>query len=60
MQGPPMMIRAACVIGMLARPGLSWKLVVQGGLRRPSEDKLIRCVWWYSARSGGHFGVVLM
>ncbi len=56
MQGPPMMIRTACVIGMLARPGLSWKLVVPGGLRRPSEDKLIRRVWWCSA----HFGVVLM
>ncbi len=44
MQGPPAMIRAVCVIGMLARPGVSWKLVVQGGLRRPCEDKLIRRV----------------
>eukprot|EP01084_Bolivina_argentea_P133362 235344_1 len=39
MQGPPMMIRTACVIGMLARPGLSWKLVVPRGLRRPT----LRC-----------------
>ncbi len=60
MQGPPAMIRAVCVIGMLARPGVSWKLVVQGGLRRPCEDKLIRRVWWCCAHSGGHFGVVLM
>ncbi len=39
---PPMVIRAVCIIGMIARPGLSWKLIVQGGGQRRPPSKNTR------------------
>ncbi len=58
---PSMMASVTCIVGMLSRPGLSWKLVVQGGQRRPSEDELLlRRVWFCGGvllvLAVGHFG----
>ncbi len=57
---PSKMVTVACIVGMLSRPVLSWKLVVQGGQRRPSKDELLlRWVWFFGGillfLAAGHF-----